>query len=161
MRLTARQRAKEMGGPNGMELQSLPNLKGGAKPTVKLTEAEVALRRSENSRKRKHQSDKRLEDEVRRRTPSSPCATLTRPLRHAENGDDQPSAEEASRAPALQAVDDDHEPEQPVQGRRRRGRRARARGLRPAPGRATHAPLDEQRPQRRVRNQPRRAGRQW
>ena len=48
VRLTARQRAKEMGGPNGMELQSLPNLKGGAKPTVKLTEAEVALRRSEN-----------------------------------------------------------------------------------------------------------------
>lgn len=66
VRLTARQRAKEMGGEFGMELQSLSNLKGtGNKPVVKLTDAEVALRRSENSRKRKHQSDKRLEDEVR------------------------------------------------------------------------------------------------
>ncbi|KAK4703303.1 Ino eighty subunit 2, partial [Phenoliferia sp. Uapishka_3] len=63
VRLTARQRAKEMGGPNGMEYQSLPNAVVAKHPVVKLTEAEVALRRSENSRKRKHQSDKRLEDE--------------------------------------------------------------------------------------------------
>lgn len=36
----------------------------GGKPVVKLSEAELALRKSEMSRKRKHQSDKKLEDEV-------------------------------------------------------------------------------------------------
>lgn len=51
-----------MGGDWGEELQSLPTYRS---EKAKLTEAEIALRKSEISRKRKSQSDKRLEDEVR------------------------------------------------------------------------------------------------
>lgn len=39
-------------------------VKGAPKEVIKLTDAEVALKRSEVSRKRKSQSDKKLEDEV-------------------------------------------------------------------------------------------------
>jgi hypothetical protein len=155
-RLTARQRAKEMGGPNGMELQSLPNrssasllpccslavahphrsigrvaevFKGPAKAAVKLSEAEIALKRSEMSRKRKHQSDKRLEDEVSSRRPPLP---LLRPRqrslsRASENRDDQPPPEETSRSSTLQALLVHGQPEQPIRWRRRR-RRRRGRG---------------------------------
>ncbi|BGP19427.1 hypothetical protein JCM10213_000664 [Rhodosporidiobolus nylandii] len=61
-RKTARQRAKEMGGDEALELMSLPNhvTKGG--PAEK-TEAEIALMKAEKSRKRKSQADKKLEDE--------------------------------------------------------------------------------------------------
>ncbi|SCZ97347.1 BZ3500_MvSof-1268-A1-R1_Chr4-2g07153 [Microbotryum saponariae] len=61
-RLTARQRAKEMGGEHGMELESLSN-DIIPRNKVKLTDAEAALRRSENLRKRRSQAYKKLDDE--------------------------------------------------------------------------------------------------
>ncbi|GEM10896.1 PAPA-1-like conserved region domain protein [Rhodotorula toruloides] len=61
-RKTARQRAKEMGGDEALELMSLPNVVSKAPPSTR-TEAEIALARAEKSRRRKSQADKKLEDE--------------------------------------------------------------------------------------------------
>lgn len=120
-RLTARQRAKEMGGEFGMELQSLSN--GACSPLlsfsrakvadatvgaevqhknkndVKMTEAEVALKRAENLRKRRHQADKKLEDEVRLLCLSSlfRSTRLVRSLPlQTENGNHQSTAQKTS-----------------------------------------------------------------
>ncbi|KAH9452835.1 hypothetical protein MJO28_008251 [Puccinia striiformis f. sp. tritici] len=58
--LTVRQRAKEYGEPV-TELQSLPMT--DSKKTKELTEADRAMEKAEKSRKRKHQNEKKLEDE--------------------------------------------------------------------------------------------------
>lgn len=58
--LTVRQRAKEYGEPV-TELQSLPMSDG--KKKKELTEADRAMEKAEKSRKRKHQNEKKLEDE--------------------------------------------------------------------------------------------------
>ncbi|MBW0535446.1 hypothetical protein O181_075161 [Austropuccinia psidii MF-1] len=58
--LTVRQRAKEYG-EQIIDLQSLPMSDG--KKKKELTEADKALEKAERSRKRKHQNEKRLEDE--------------------------------------------------------------------------------------------------
>ncbi|GAA5968388.1 hypothetical protein JCM11641_007616 [Rhodosporidiobolus odoratus] len=61
-RKTARQRAKELGGDEALDLMSLPNRVHRVPPPVK-TESEIALEKAEKSRKRKSQADKKLEDE--------------------------------------------------------------------------------------------------
>ncbi|GAA5875047.1 hypothetical protein JCM3774_003414 [Rhodotorula dairenensis] len=61
-RKTARQRAKELGGDDALELMSLPNHVYKMPPPVR-SEAEMAELRAEKSRKRKSQADKKLEDE--------------------------------------------------------------------------------------------------
>ncbi|KAI9606436.1 hypothetical protein KEM48_001802 [Puccinia striiformis f. sp. tritici PST-130] len=61
--LTVRQRAKEYGEPV-TELQSLPMT--DSKKTKELTEADRAMEKAEKSRKRKHQNEKKLEDEKKR-----------------------------------------------------------------------------------------------
>ncbi|WAQ91073.1 hypothetical protein PtA15_13A474 [Puccinia triticina] len=58
--LTVRQRAKEYGEPV-TELQSLPMT--DSKKKKELTEADRAMEKAEKSRKRKHQNEKKLEDE--------------------------------------------------------------------------------------------------
>ncbi|PLW23181.1 hypothetical protein PCASD_14839 [Puccinia coronata f. sp. avenae] len=58
--LTVRQRAKEYGEPV-TELQSLPMV--DVKKKKELTEADRAMEKAEKSRKRKHQNEKKLEDE--------------------------------------------------------------------------------------------------
>jgi len=58
--LTVRQRAKEYGEPV-TELQSLPMI--DVKKKKELTEADRAMEKAEKSRKRKHQNEKKLEDE--------------------------------------------------------------------------------------------------
>ncbi|KAH8915927.1 hypothetical protein BT69DRAFT_831559 [Atractiella rhizophila] len=62
-RMTARQRAREGVDPTGLaeELQSLPMADVSKKKVW--TETELALRKSEQSRKRKNQADKKLEEE--------------------------------------------------------------------------------------------------
>ncbi|GAA5944860.1 PAPA-1-like domain-containing protein [Sporobolomyces koalae] len=62
-RKTARQRAKEMGGDEALELMSLPHRTYSKPAPPVLTAEEVALQKAEKSRKRKHQADKKLEDE--------------------------------------------------------------------------------------------------
>ncbi|GAA5829840.1 hypothetical protein JCM5353_003429 [Sporobolomyces roseus] len=62
-RKTARQRAKEMGGDEALELMSLPNRVYNKPAPPILTAEEIALQKAEKSRKRKHQADKKLEDE--------------------------------------------------------------------------------------------------
>lgn len=71
----------------------------------KLSEAEIALRRTENLRKRRHQADKKLEDEVRadlRNRIKDDFADFI--VDFAENGNDQSPAQEASRSSKVQAV---------------------------------------------------------
>lgn len=91
-RKTARQRAREMGGDDALELMSLPNREPPSPawsekvlwsascsltnvpaftdvsklPPPARTEAELAELKAEKSKKRKSQADKKLEDEVRR-----------------------------------------------------------------------------------------------
>ncbi|GAA5912011.1 PAPA-1-like domain-containing protein [Sporobolomyces salmoneus] len=61
-RKTARQRAKEMGGDEALELMSLPHRSYNKPAPPTLTAEEIALQKAEKSRKRKHQADKKLED---------------------------------------------------------------------------------------------------
>lgn len=84
----------------------------------KRTEAEIALERSEKSRKRKNLSDKKLEEEVSPpptpgssskrslKRPPMPVAGTNRTTSHprAENRNDQPTAEKTGGETAIQQV---------------------------------------------------------